>query len=102
MCIESKAKSLNGPARIGHVTFSRTMRTLHYRGCSYLSLNGSGFKANYFDTETNERFWISGPRRDGQGRLYVTNLPVHIDDDVREEYWTKIRKQPERKDERQT
>lgn len=102
MYIESKAESLNGPARIGRVTFSKTMRTLYYQGRSYQSLGGSGFKANYYDTGTCEQFWISGPRRDGQDRLYVSNLPVLIDDDVREEYWTKIRKKPARKNEHHT
>ena len=46
MYIESKAESLDGPARIGRVTSSRTMRTLYYQGRSYQSLGGSGFKAN--------------------------------------------------------
>jgi hypothetical protein len=49
-----------------------------------------GYKAN------QEEFWISGPRRDGNDRLYVSSLPVEIDDDVRDEYWTEIRKRPER------
>jgi hypothetical protein len=102
MYIESKAESLNGPARIGRVTFSKTMRSIYYRGRSFQSLKGAGFKENYYDTVTHERFWISGPRRDGQDRLYVSNLPVEIDDDVREEYWTEIRKEPSRRSERQT
>jgi hypothetical protein len=32
----------------------------------------------------------------------VSNLPVEIDEDVREEYWTEIRKKPELKHESQT
>ena len=53
---------------------------------------------NYRDTETGERYWISGPRRDGLDRLYGRSaLVVEIDDDVREEYWTEIRKKPEQK-----
>jgi hypothetical protein len=94
MYIESKAGSLNGPARIGRVTFSKTGGTLYYGGRAFRSLKGSGFKENYYDVETNERYWISGPRRDGQDRLYVSNLPVEIDVDVREEYWKEIRKKP--------
>jgi len=55
-------------------------------------LNGSGFKANYFDVETGERFWISGPRKDGQDRLYSdSSALVEIDPDVAEEYWREIR-----------
>ena len=94
MYIESKAHGLNGPARIGRVTFSKTGSTLYYRGRSFQSLKGSGFKANYFDVESGEHYWISGPRHDGQDRLYVSNIPVEVDADVREEYWTEIRKQP--------
>lgn len=94
MYIESKAEGLNGSARIGRVTFSKTGHTLYYRGRAFASLKGSGFKANYYDTETREEYWISGPRRDGRDRLYVSNVPVEIDDEVREEYWTQIRHQP--------
>ncbi|HWZ75292.1 MAG TPA: hypothetical protein VNX87_02085 [Candidatus Sulfotelmatobacter sp.] len=32
MYIESKAESVNGPARIGRVTFSKTGLTLYYKG----------------------------------------------------------------------
>ena len=98
MYIESKAEGLNGPARIGRVTFNRTGRTLYYKGQSFQSLKGRGFKANYRDTETGDEYWISGPRRDGLDRLYGKSaLVVEIDDDVREEYWTEIRKKPEQK-----
>jgi hypothetical protein len=64
-------------------------------------LGGAGFKANYSD-ETGEHHWISGPRKDGTDRLYKSNWPVEIDEDVREEYWTEIRKKPEWKDRKTT
>jgi hypothetical protein len=89
---------LHGSARIGGVTFSRTGATLHYKNQSFQSLKGSGFKANYYDIDSGEKYWISGPRRDGTDRLYKSDWPVEIDEDVREEYWTKIRKRPELKD----
>jgi hypothetical protein len=89
MYIESKAEGLNGPARIGRVTFNRAGRTLSYNGKSFQSLKGRGFKANYYETETGEEYWISGPRRDGLDRLYGKRaLVVEIDADVREEYRT--------------
>jgi hypothetical protein len=98
MYIESKAEGLNGPAGMGRVTFNRTGKTLYYRGQSFQSLKGSGFKANYRETETGLEYWISGQRRDGLDRLYGKSaLVVEIDDDVREEYWTEIRKKPEQK-----
>jgi hypothetical protein len=96
MYIESKSKVLNGPARIGRVTFNKTGRMLYYKGQSFQSLKGAGFKANYRETETGDRYWISGPRRDGLDRLYGKSaLVAEIDEDVREEYWTDVRKKPE-------
>ena len=93
---------LHGSARIGRVTFSRTGATLHYGGRSFQSLKGSGFKANYFDVETGAQYWISGPRRDGTDRLYKSDWPIEIDEDVREEYWAQIRMMPEWKDRKTT
>ena len=95
MYIECKADSLNGPARIGRVTFSKTRLTIYYKGREFFRIQG--YKTNYRDRETLDQYWISGPRRDGQDRLYASNLPVQIDDDIREEYWTEIRKRPDLK-----
>ncbi|MGC2638048.1 MAG: hypothetical protein WA294_12775 [Acidobacteriaceae bacterium] len=94
---ESVGGGLHGTARIGRATFNRTGATLRYRGKSFQRLKGAGFKANYFDVETGEQYWISGPRRDGTDRLYKSDWPVEIDEDVREEYWCEIRKRPELK-----
>lgn len=96
MYIESKAEGLSGPAQIGRVTFNRTGRTLYHKGQSFYRIQG--FKANYRETQTGDEYWISGPRRDGLDRLYGKSaLVVRIDEDVREEYWTEIRKKPELK-----
>ena len=92
MYVESKAGSLNGPARIGRVTFSKSGRSLTYAGRTFRSLGGSGFKANYYDVETGAHYWISGPRKDGRDRLYAQSTkPVEIDEDVADEYWSEIR-----------
>jgi hypothetical protein len=96
MYIESKAEGLTGPARIGRVSFSKTGRTLYYGGKAFQSLKGMGFKANYYDVKTGDHYWISGPRKDGADRLYGEAVPVEIDPDVAEEYWTDIRGQPRR------
>jgi len=101
MYIEYKGVGLHGSARIGRVTFSRTGATLYYKGKSFGRLGGAGFKANYSD-ETGEHYWISGPRKDRTDRLYKSDWPVEIDEDVREEYWTEIRKRPELKSHTQT
>jgi len=92
MYIENKSASLNGAARIGRVTFSKTGKSISYGGRTFRSLKGRGFKSNYFDIDTGEKFWISGPRKDGKDRLYVeSSLPIEIDPDVAEEYRREIR-----------
>jgi hypothetical protein len=91
MYIERKEESLSGPARIGRVIFSKSGRSVSYRGRTFLK-DKRGYKWNHIDVETGAHYWISGPRKDGQDRLYPQrHQPVEIDDDVRVEYWTKIR-----------
>ncbi|MCP4298938.1 MAG: 1-deoxy-D-xylulose-5-phosphate synthase [Proteobacteria bacterium] len=86
MYLENKSSGLEGNARIGRVYFSKTGKTLYYRGLKFQSLNGSGFKANFYEIESGDKFWISGPRKDLNDRLYGGNLCVEIDEDVRKEY----------------
>jgi hypothetical protein len=107
MYIENKSaqppgqKGVSGPARIGRVSFSKTGKSLYYAGKIFQSLRGSGFKANYFDVDTHEQYWISGPKKNGADGLYGPR-PTSIDADVREEYWTVIRKQPGKKTQKVT
>src|SRR5580704_19783137 len=91
MYIECKAGGLVGPARIGRVTYSKTGATIYYQGKEFRSLKGSGFKANYYDVENGDEYWISGPHKDGGDALYATNIGTQIDADVSDEYWTTIR-----------
>lgn len=99
MYIENKGiDGISGDARIGRVTFSKSGKSLYYKGQNFYSMNGSGFKANYADTETGQEYWISGCKKKGGDRLY--SGIVEIDDDVREEYWTEIRNKPECKDQK--
>lgn len=86
MYIESKEDGLEGPAVIGRVYFSKSGKTLYYKGLRFRSLKGSGFKANYFELEDGGHYWISGPRKDQHDRLYGGNAGVIVDEDVREEY----------------
>lgn len=92
MYIEEISSGIVGDTRIGRLTFSKTGKSLYYNGKTFKSLNGKGFKANYYDIKTNEQYWISGCKKDGTDALYSNN--VEIDVDVWEEYWTEIRKQP--------
>src|SRR5215510_13672252 len=92
MYIEYKGDDLSGPARIGRVTFSKTGKSLYYKGKRFARLKVSGFKANYYDEETGEHYWISGCKEDGTDALYSTT--IEIDEDAREAYWTDFRGLP--------
>ncbi len=98
MYIEAKRHDVTGLARIGRVTTSKSGKTLYYGGRSYGRLGGQGFKANYFDEVTGEEYWISRCKSNGGDRLYPGTIV--IDDDVRDEYWTDIRKMPEQRHQR--
>lgn len=94
MFIDCKSGGLAGDARIGRVTFSQTGQTLYYRGKQFKRVRG--YKYNHVDVDTGEEYWISGCKRRGGDTLYGGR--IQIDDDVREEYWTGIRNQPENKE----
>jgi hypothetical protein len=91
MYIENKSNGLNGDARIGRVKFSSTGKMIYYKGLRFQSLKGSGFKSNYYEVESGDHYWISGPHKDGADRLYPSAIPVEIDEDVADEYWIEIR-----------
>jgi len=93
MYIEFKGEDIVGPARLGWVTFSKSGKSIDYNGRRFGKV--SGFKSNYWDTETHEEYWISGCKKDGTDALYSTT--VEIDPDAREEYWVNIRKLPTKK-----
>ncbi len=97
MYIEYKGDGLSGTARIGRVRFSDSGRTIYYKNQEFGSLKG-GYKANYYDVETSENYWISGCKKNGGDRLYPGE--IEIDEDVREEYWTEIRNRPDLKHQR--
>ncbi len=86
MYIEDKSSGLVGHARIGRVYFSKTGKTLYYKDRRLQSFKGSGYKSNYIDTHTGDHFWVSGPRKDQDDRLYGGFDGVVIDDDAQAEY----------------
>lgn len=90
MYIENKSGSLGGAGRIGLVTFSKSGRTVYYKGKEFAKTK-SGYKFNHYDVKTNENYWISGPRKDGNDRLYGGQTGVAVDEDVWVEYWRDIR-----------
>ena len=92
MYIENKGGGLEGDARIGRVYFSKSGKSLYYKDKRFQSLKGMGFKSNYYDVNTGEEYWISGPRKDQNDRLYGGNKSVVIDENVRDEYLVMIGK----------
>jgi len=91
MYVERKGDSLDGPGRICWVELSRSKRSYRYRGRELLRC--VGYKYNCIDVETRERYWVSGPKRNGLDKLY--GGMVEIDDDARVEYWMTIRNRPD-------
>lgn len=92
MYIELKTDGLRGKGRIGLVKFSKSGSTLYYKNRVFQKNKGMPLKANYFDESSLEDFWISSPRKDGNDSLFSST--VNVDEDVRIEYWEKIRKLP--------
>ena len=92
MYMENKsAQGLNAVGRVGRVHFSKTGKTIYYKDSVFHRLGGQGFKANYYDENTGDQWWISGPHKDGHDRLYGGQLGIEIDEDVAEEYWRDVR-----------
>ena len=85
----------NGPAHISRVTFSKTGKTIYWNN-KKLERSSPGGCGNHVDAETGDVYWVSGPKKNGQDRYPWGAAKVEIDPDVREEYWSQIRKQPER------
>jgi len=96
MYIENKNGGLTGSAIIGRVRFLKTMKSIHYKEKTFKSLKGRGYKANFIDEETGEKYWISGCKKDGTDRLYGERLPTYIDEDAQQEYWEEIRNLPKK------
>lgn len=93
MYIELKSDGLRGEGRIGRVTASKTGKTLYYKNRTLMPARGMPLKANYFDQDSQEDFWVSRPKKDGNDSIFPSQ--INIDEDVREEYWLVIRKKPE-------
>ena len=77
-----------GPAWITRVQFSKTWRTAYVRGRTLARTTGrprANFDSNFYDVQTGDEFWVSGPKRDRTDGRYTAQRP-QIDPDVRVEY----------------
>lgn len=73
-----------GPAWISLVSFNRSWKTARWHGKT-LHRSPGMFDANFYDVETDEEYWVSGPRRD-QGDTRYSSITPTVDDDAKAAY----------------
>ncbi|GAA3675455.1 hypothetical protein GCM10022237_38750 [Nocardioides ginsengisoli] len=73
-----------GPSWIGWVDFNRSWNTARYRG-SELRRTAGLWDANFIDVETDETYWLSGPKRDRTDTRYGP-ATTSVDEDARDAY----------------
>lgn len=73
-----------GRCWISRVRFSKTWQTAYWHGKTLRRWTGM-FDANFFDAETQEEYWLSGPHRDRRDTRYSSVVP-EVDEDAREDY----------------
>jgi hypothetical protein len=73
------------------VRFTKSWSTAYWHGRTLR--RGQGSDANFYDTETDEEYWISGPHRDRADTRY-SNIQPTIDDDARPAYETFLSGKP--------
>jgi hypothetical protein len=77
-----------GPAWISCVRFSKSWRTAYFHGHTLRRVTGTAganFDANFYDIETGDQYWLSGPKRDRTDGRYSHQQPT-VDEDAREPY----------------
>ncbi|MFI8325488.1 hypothetical protein [Streptomyces sp. NPDC085529] len=58
-----------GPSWIGWVDFSKTWSTAYFQGRTLRRAGGMS-DANFYDVDSGEEFWLSGPKRDRTDTRY--------------------------------
>jgi hypothetical protein len=87
MYVENKDGDIDGVAgRIGWVEFSKTGRTVYYRGRELGSIGGRGVRGNFIDVASREEFWVSGVKQRGSNSHWAERIAVEIDADALEAY----------------
>ncbi|WP_211331022.1 hypothetical protein [Marinimicrobium koreense] len=87
MYIENKEGDIDGhKARIGWVTFSKTGRTIYYRGRSLARAKGGGVLGNYFCEDSGDEYWVSGVKKRGSNAHWAESVSVFVDENAAEEY----------------
>ena len=89
MYLELKTEEGDGPAWIGRVRFSKTGRTIFYRGRTLQE--HAGGPGTHRDEATGELFFVSGIKGDLR-ELHWADRDVEIDEDAVEEYERRLRR----------
>jgi hypothetical protein len=76
-------KDDNGPCWISVVRFNRSWKTACWHGKTLR--RRPGIDGNFYDIDTDEEYWVSGPHRDRADSRYSRVNP-RVDDDAREVY----------------
>ena len=88
MYVENKSGLIDGSsARIGWVEFSRSGRSVLYRGLTLSRIKGGGVSGNYFEVGSGNEFWVSGVKERGSNAHPAERAgTVVVDEDAREAY----------------
>lgn len=87
MFVENKKAPIDGHyARIGWVTFSKSAKTVYYRGRTLSRMNGGGVRGNYLCEKTGHEYWVSGVKKSGTNLHHAGTSNFHVDADALDEY----------------
>ncbi|WP_368396750.1 hypothetical protein [Streptomyces sclerotialus] len=68
------------------MNFSKTWKTACFQGRTLRRATGLGsLDADFYDAETHEDFWLSGPERDRSDTRYGPEAPT-VEDDAADAY----------------
>ena len=81
MYVENKQGEIDGAnGRIGWVGFSKTGRTINYRGLELSKARG--VSGNFIDLNTGHEYWVSGVKRRGSNVHPAERTSVVVDEDA--------------------
>ncbi len=88
MYVECKDGDIDGAdARIGWVRYSKTGRSVYYRGLTLSAIGGRGGAGNFIDAETGTEYWVSGIKKRGSNlHPAESGKKVVVDEDARAAY----------------
>lgn len=78
-----------GPAWISRVRFSKSWRTAYFHGLTLRRVTGTAYAhrddGNFYDVDSGDAYWISGPKRDQTDGRYSNQQPS-VEEDARADY----------------